>query len=259
MTLSAVLDTNVLVSGILWRGIPFQLLKWSEKNNLIIYTGLDIMAEVYRVLHHPKFQQYIENQHASPEELFTKIASLCTIIQITGIVGFGLLSLFKMISGGEKSFAFLSIGISPSCLGFLPFNMPNAKVFMGDVGSILLGFVFAAMVVVLSKSIFDFVCLASFFFPFYADELTTMVVRIKDSENLLQPHRRHLYQFLANEMWIPHWKMSADFGMVQFAVGVNILFKGISRIAVISLLTIYFGAFVGVGFTVRKRVEQRSF
>ena len=86
MTLSAVLDTNVLVSGILWRGIPFQLLKWSEKNNLIIYTGLDIMAEVYRVLHHPKFQQYIENQHASPEELFTKIASLCTIIQIIEIV-----------------------------------------------------------------------------------------------------------------------------------------------------------------------------
>ena len=86
MKLSTVMDTNVLVSGILWRGIPFQLLRWAEKNSLIIYTSLDIMTEVYRVLHYPKFQQYIDNQQASPGELFTKIASLCTIIQVDEIV-----------------------------------------------------------------------------------------------------------------------------------------------------------------------------
>jgi putative PIN family toxin of toxin-antitoxin system len=80
------MDTNVLVSGILWRGIPFQLLRWAEKNSLIIYTSLDIMTEVYRVLHYPKFQQYIDNQQASPGGLFTKIASLCTIIQVDEIV-----------------------------------------------------------------------------------------------------------------------------------------------------------------------------
>jgi len=84
--LSTVMDTNVLVSGILWRGIPFQLLRWAEKNSLIIYASLDIMTEVYRVLHYPKFQQYIDNQQASPGELFTKIASLCTIIQVDEIV-----------------------------------------------------------------------------------------------------------------------------------------------------------------------------
>ena len=49
--------------------------------------------------------------------------------------------------------------------------------FMGDVGSIHLGFVFAAMVVVLSKSLLGLICLASFLFPFYADELSTRVVR----------------------------------------------------------------------------------
>ena len=75
---------------------------------------------------------------------------------------------------------------------------------MGDVGSILLGFVFAAMVVVLSKSFLDFVCLWSFIFPFYADELSTMAVRIKDGENLLRPHRRHLNQLLANEKGIAY-------------------------------------------------------
>ena len=82
MKLSAVMDTNVLISGILWRGVPFHLLRWAEEGNLMIYKSLDIIAEVYRVLYYAKFQQYITNQESSPEELFAKIESLCTIIQV---------------------------------------------------------------------------------------------------------------------------------------------------------------------------------
>lgn len=81
MKLRTVMDTNVLISGILWRGVPFQLLRWAEESHLRIYTSLEILGEVYRVLHYPKFQQYIDNQQASPGELFTKIASLCTVVQ----------------------------------------------------------------------------------------------------------------------------------------------------------------------------------
>ena len=86
MKLRAVMDTNVLVSGVLWRGVPFELLRWAEKNSLVIYASLEILAEVHRVLHYPKFQQYIDNQQASPGELFAKIASLCTIIQVDQVV-----------------------------------------------------------------------------------------------------------------------------------------------------------------------------
>jgi len=55
MKLRAVMDTNVLVSGVLWRGVPFELLRWAEKNSLVIYASLEILAEVHRVLHYPKF------------------------------------------------------------------------------------------------------------------------------------------------------------------------------------------------------------
>ena len=95
---------------------------------------------------------------------------------------------------------------------------------MGDIGSILLGFVFAEMVVVFSTNFLDFICLASFLFPFYADELTTMYVRLKGHENLTQPHRRHLYQLLANELAIPHWKISVGYGLMQFVVGASVIF-----------------------------------
>ena len=86
MNLNAVFDTNTLISGILWRGIPFQALKWAEEGSLRIYTSLEILTEVYRVLHYPKFQQYIEDQQASSREIFAKIASLCTIIQVDQVV-----------------------------------------------------------------------------------------------------------------------------------------------------------------------------
>ena len=60
-------------------------------------------------------------------------------------------------------------------MGFLPFNMPKARVFMGDVGSIMLGFVYAGLVVGLSYSLNDFMVLCAFLFPFYEtfDQLRT--------------------------------------------------------------------------------------
>jgi len=86
MNLNAVFDTNILISGILWRGIPFQLLRWAEEHRLRICTSLEILTEVYRVLYYPKFQQLIDDQQSSPRELLAKIVSLCTIIQVDQVV-----------------------------------------------------------------------------------------------------------------------------------------------------------------------------
>ena len=114
---------------------------------------------------------------------------------------------------------------------------------MGDVGSILLGFVFAGMVVWLSRSLLDFICLAAFLFPLYADELTTMIARIKNGENLTRPHRRHLYQLLANEGNISHWKVAVGYGLVQLVVGMSVL------------IVKPFGTFTEVSSVVRRKVN----
>jgi UDP-N-acetylmuramyl pentapeptide phosphotransferase/UDP-N-acetylglucosamine-1-phosphate transferase len=149
------------------------------------------------------------------------------------------------------------ICITLSCLGFLPFNFPNAKVFMGDVGSILLGFVFACMVVLLSNSFLDFVCFAGFLFPFYADEFVTMAVRLKDGENLLKPHRRHFYQILVNEMGIDHWKVSVGYGILQLIVGLSILFvRPFGSVIVLILLVIFFSVFVWANYVIRGRLVK---
>jgi Fuc2NAc and GlcNAc transferase len=174
---------------------------------------------------------------------------------ITGAVGFGLLAFYGVNTGTHPSVITLSIAIVFCCLGFLPFNMPNAKVFMGDVGSILLGFVFAVMVVWYSTGLKEFLCLASFLFPFYADEITTELIRLKDGEKLWLPHRKHLYQLLANEYNISHWKISLGYGIGQLIIGASILFLFKAGIfAIMAILFLYFCIFSVVSVALRKKL-----
>jgi len=176
------------------------------------------------------------------------------IAGITGVVGFGLAAVFAGMAGGNAAFMMLAICMGLACVGFLPYNMPNARVFMGDVGSVLLGFVYAGLVVGLSHSLNDFVVLCSFLFPFYADELTTEYVRLRDGENLLTPHRRHVYQLLANEMGIDHWKVSVGYGVLQAVVGLGALgLKGYGFWTLAVHLAAWFVGFWGFGRWVRSR------
>jgi hypothetical protein len=64
-----------------------------------------------------------------------------------------------------------------------------------------------------------------------ADELTAMVVRLKDGENLTRPHRRHLYQMWANEKHLPHWQVSVLYGPIQLGIGLSVIFLLKSRLA----------------------------
>ena len=176
------------------------------------------------------------------------------IAGITGIVGFFLVAVYGVISGADSKYVVISVSIALSCAGYLPFNIPRAKVFMGDVGSVLLGFVFACMVVVLSKDLSDFICTAAFLFPFYADELTTMVIRIHDGDNLTRPHRKHIYQLLANEFGIAHWKVSAGYGLAQLFVGISvIIIKPLGIVALLAVLGGYFYICTQFSVYVRKR------
>jgi UDP-N-acetylmuramyl pentapeptide phosphotransferase/UDP-N-acetylglucosamine-1-phosphate transferase len=141
------------------------------------------------------------------------------IAGITGVIGFLLISLFGYLSEVALSPIFLSLGMALACLGFLPFNFPLAKVFMGDVGSVLLGFTFAVLVLWLTKDLADFLCLIAFMSPFYLDASTTLFIRWRNGERLDQAHRRHLYQVLANEFAYPHWRVSLGYGGTQLFIG----------------------------------------
>jgi UDP-N-acetylmuramyl pentapeptide phosphotransferase/UDP-N-acetylglucosamine-1-phosphate transferase len=141
------------------------------------------------------------------------------IAGLTGVVGFGLMAFFSFFIDRQPDTALLSIVLASACLGFLPFNFPQAKVFMGDVGSIFLGFVFASFVVKLSTTLNVFLCLIMFLCTFYADATVTIFYRWRKGENLMKAHRRHLYQYLSNELRLPHWKVTVVYSITQLMFG----------------------------------------
>lgn len=179
------------------------------------------------------------------------------IAAITGIIGFGMLAIWGIFSDQNISLIILCLCMALACLGFLPFNVPHASVFMGDVGSILLGFVFSGIIVLFSDNWVDFMCMAGFIFPFYADELSTMAVRIKEGDSLKEPHRKHIYQLLVNELGISHWKVSVYYGGGQLLIGVALfILRPLGVLPVFFTLMIGFVTFLYMARCVRQKVNN---
>src|ERR1700733_3305803 len=95
-------------------------------------------------------------------------------------------------------FAYAAGGLLAAGLaGFLPFNFPRARIFMGDVGSQFCGFMLAVLAIVASR--FDGVELSFLLVPMLLsgvlfDVAFTLVRRSLAGEAVTRPHRGHLYQ-----------------------------------------------------------------
>jgi len=82
-----------------------------------------------------------------------------------------------------------------------------------------------------------------------------MVFRLKDGESQLNPHRRHFYQILANEMGIDHWKVSMGYGIVQLIVGIAVLtLRPFGLLPIFLLLSTTFIAFIWANHAVRTKL-----
>lgn len=123
---------------------------------------------------------------------------------LDGLVGgtAAIASLFFMIitySQGSTFVYITSYTILAGSIGFLLLNFPPAKIFMGDVGSIFLGFVFASLAIIASlydKSHTSFLVMPMLLFNIIFDTFFTFARRLMRVENVFQPHRSHLYQLL---------------------------------------------------------------
>ncbi len=180
------------------------------------------------------------------------------IAGITGIVAFSLLAMYAYINRVDGSYVILCISLAFSCLGFLFFNLPRARVFLGDVGSVLIGFIFACLVIVLSETFNDFLAMAGFLATFYFDEIFTMIIRVYNKESLLRPHRKHIYQLLVNELSISHWKIAMLYGVVQFFIGLTIIYCHSEKLFVLPLLYLFYVLlFIFFSMKVLKMVAEK--
>lgn len=108
-----------------------------------------------------------------------------------GFANYGIAALLSQ----DVSFAMMNLAISAAALGFLFFNVSPAKIFMGDAGSIPLGFLVAAMGLWgWQRGDWSLLFPVLVFLPFIADATVTLVKRSLRGMKITEAHRDHYYQ-----------------------------------------------------------------
>lgn len=107
-------------------------------------------------------------------------------------------TLVLSMSGGDSMFIFLFALLAAVTVGFFHVNLPPARVFMGDAGSIFLGYCFSALILatVVSAQItpWTWLCILCYF---VADTTATGLWRLFRVKKWYREHRSHAYQNLA--------------------------------------------------------------
>ena len=107
-----------------------------------------------------------------------------------------------LLAGGVSGDAGLLLwSIGGAALGFLAFNWPPARIFMGDVGSLVLGLVLGVLVIELHRmEQVPFVASIILLSGFWFDASYTLCVRMLTGQPFTQAHRSHLYQRLSDRL-----------------------------------------------------------
>ncbi|MFM9970262.1 MAG: MraY family glycosyltransferase [Burkholderiales bacterium] len=117
------------------------------------------------------------------------------------VIGFASCALGAWI-GGNPALATLCATIAATSLPFLTQNFHPAKIFMGDIGAVTLGFSAAAIGAIGWRDGTWSPFFPVFVFsPFIADASLTLLRRILKKEKFWQPHREHYYQKLVRMGW----------------------------------------------------------
>ena len=178
------------------------------------------------------------------------INGITVLYALTAIVSFSVLPI-------HVSSLPLLIIMGLSCFVFGIFNIrKKAKTFAGDVGSISMALFLGYFMI---KTILDTNQLGYilFFSVYGIDAVVTILNRIKKRENIFQPHRSHLYQYLANEMKFSHVLVSFIYAGFQLLINGLIIYldsKGnLSSLFIVQfLLILSFVYLVLRGLVVRK-------
>ncbi len=174
-----------------------------------------------------------------------------------GFACFGILSL----EHAPAAFPILCFTVSAAAGGFLLYNFPPAKIFMGDAGSSLLGFAAAGFALwAHAAAIFPLWISVLVFSPFVVDATVTLVWRALRAQPVWRAHKTHFYQRLV-EAGVGHRKTTlGEYGLMVasavsalFAVSASVFWQWI---VILTWTAIYVGLMVWVTWVQRRNTEH---
>lgn len=172
------------------------------------------------------------------------------------VLGFGFLGYIAW-AGGHRALALLSLLILGAAAGFLVYNLPPAKIFMGDVGSVSLGFLAGTLALMGSRDgLFDLFVPGLIFSPFIVDATVTLGRRLLRGEKVWQAHREHYYQRLVLAGWGHRKTVFAEYWLMLACGTSAIGYTQLSETGRLALLLVWVLIYSVLAFAVRM-VEQR--
>lgn len=150
---------------------------------------------------------------------------------ITGGYSMAVVGSFWYINNFEQAFVDNDL-IYLVLMSLLVFNFFNfrkkAKCFAGDVGAISIAFIIVFLLGLLIVKTGDFSYIA-LLLVYGVDSVLTIIHRILLKENITLPHRKHLYQLLANELKFPHLLVSSVYAVLQLWIVYGLMmFRAVS-------------------------------
>src|SRR5688572_1922792 len=113
-----------------------------------------------------------------------------------------------LLATGDRGAVLPFVLLALCCAGFLLFNWPPASIFMGDSGSLFLGYSFSALITkTITEGELSLWTWLVIFGYFAGDTTTTTLTRICITRNWYGAHRSHAYQNLAR-IWGSHRKIT---------------------------------------------------
>lgn len=158
-----------------------------------------------------------------------------------------------LLGSAGSPLALVALLVAAAGAGFLPWNWPPARLFMGDTGSGFLGFTFGALAVASENAgalpaLIWLVLLA----PFFLDATVTLVRRMAGGERWYAAHRSHAYQ-RAVRAGYSHLQVTLAVAGLSVALGVVSIF---ARASPELLVVVLAGALAATG-AVYVLVERR--
>ena len=146
---------------------------------------------------------------------------------------------------GDGSTALLVLMLAAACAGFLPWNLGRARVFMGDVGSLTLGFcIGGALLYGVASGRLGLPVAWLVMLLFLTDATLTLIARVIKGERWYNPHRQHLYQRLIAHGWshggVALFYQAINLALVLPGIGVAVEFPVLAWPIAIGM-TVFFG------------------
>jgi UDP-N-acetylmuramyl pentapeptide phosphotransferase/UDP-N-acetylglucosamine-1-phosphate transferase len=177
---------------------------------------------------------------------------------ITVLYAFVAIVSFSFLEINQESLPLL-LTMGLSCCAFGIFNVrKKAKTFAGDVGSISMA-LFLGYFMIKTILVSGQVGYLLFLSVYGIDAVITIFTRLKKKENILEPHRSHLYQYLANELGYSHILVSFLYAFIQLLINSLLIYldsKGsLSIPVVISFLLFQILVYVWIRNSVVQKVN----